>query len=356
MEIKDMSMSDIEKRSLEIEEELNKEDADVEKLEAEVEELEEKKEEIEKEAEAKNEEVSEVIANDEVVEEIGKEEVRKMEVRKQDLYEALAEVIKGKATEEQRTLLTTNVENGTVSISNIVDDFVWTDWNNSPILSRVRKSYVKGNYAVQAETNATGATIHTEGTKAPTEEQLTLTTIEFIGQYFKKWIRVSDSVLALRGEAFLNYLLDEFGYQLALAIENAIVAEIATSALSAKVTHAIDADAVLAGFTALSDQAQNPVVIMSKATYATLRGLRATTGQRLEDVFEGLEVLFNNTVEGVLVGDLDGVIVNFPDGEDFKFIVDDRSLAESDLVKIVGKVMASAHLVRPNGFAVVKAE
>jgi hypothetical protein len=68
-----------------------------------------------------------------------------------------------------------------------------------------------------------------------------------------------------------------------------------------------------------------------------------------------MEVLFNSTVTGMLVGDLDGVVANFPEGEDFKFIIDTNSLAEQDLVKIVGKVMADIHLVRPNGFVKVTA-
>ena len=45
-----------------------------------------------------------------------------------------------------------------------------------------------------------------------------------------------------------------------------------------------------------------------------------------------------------------------PEGEDFKFIVDRNSLAEQDLVKIVGKILCDIHLVRPNGFAVVTEE
>jgi hypothetical protein len=112
----------------------------------------------------------------------------------------------------------------------------------------------------------------------------------------------------------------------------------------------------MAGFAQLSDEATNPVVIISKATYAAIMNERATTGAKIEDPFNGFEVLFNNTVTGLLVGDLDGVVANFPEGEDFKFIVDDTSLAEQDLVKIVGKILADIHLVRPNGFAVVTAE
>ena len=51
METQDMLIEDIEKRSLEIEEELCKDAADVDSLEAEVKELEERKAQIVKEAE-----------------------------------------------------------------------------------------------------------------------------------------------------------------------------------------------------------------------------------------------------------------------------------------------------------------
>lgn len=279
------------------------------------------------------------------------------EVRKNEMLDALAEYIKGNATEEQRALLTTGVTGGTVKVSNIVDDFIWTDWDKSPILSRIRKVYVKGNYSVGYEASATGAVKHTEGDmENPAEEVLTLAYINFVEQYFKKWITVSDTVLALKGRAFLDYLMDEFGHQIAIALENAVVAEIIASSLSAKVTNPIDNTAAMAGFAALSDEATNPVVIISKANYAAIMNARATTGAKIEDPFNGMEVLFNRTVTGMLVGDLDGVVANFPEGEDFKFIIDETSLAEHDMVKIVGKILGDIHLVRPNGFAVVTPE
>lgn len=358
MEVKEMSMSDIETRSLEIEEELVKDDADIESLTAEVQQLEERKVEIEKEAEDREKIIEEVISEKTEIEGIEKEEVRKKmdakELRNTKEYiDAYAEYIKGNE-KELRTLLTENAEeDGTIAVPTYVEDKIWTDWDKSPILSRVRKTFVKGNYKVGYEASATGAVLHKEGADAPDEEELVIAYIEFVADYYKKWIKVSDNVLALRGQAFLDYLFDEFGHQMAIALENAIVAEIATSNLSAKVNHELDGDAVLAGLAKLSDEALNPVAIMSKSTYATIKAIRTTAGARIEDAFEGLEVLFNNTVSGILVGDLDGVIVNFPDGMDFKYIVDDRSLAEYDLVKIVGKIMAAMHLVRPNGFAVV---
>ena len=360
MEIKEMQMDDIQKRMAEIENEIVTDGADLEALNAEVDELNERAAAITARANSEKELRAKVAGmNFKPVEVIEEKEERKENMEKENraaLVDALAEFIKGRATAEQRAmLLTTNATNGTVKVSDIVDDYIWTDWDKSPILSRVRKVYVKGNYSVGYEVSATGAVEHTEGANAPAEETLTLAYIEFVAKYFKKWIRVSDTVLALKGQAFMDYLFDEFGHQLAVALENAVVAEIEASDLSAKVTNPIDNTAVMAAFAQLSDEAANPVVIISKTNYAAIMNARATTGAKIEDPFNGFEVLFNNTVTGMLVGDLDGVVANFPEGEDFKFIVDENSLAEQDLVKIVGKILASIHLVRPNGFAVVTA-
>lgn len=358
MDFKTMETAALEERRAAIITEMETEGADLDALKDEARAI---LEEIEnRRAEAKEKaEVREKVANGagEVIKTFDEEKnTMTVEERKTEMIDALAEYIKGRATAEQRALLlTTDATGGTVKVSNIVDDFIWTDWDKSPILSRIRKVYVQGNYSVGYEASATGAVKHTEGGNAPTEETLTLAYINFVAQYYKKWIRVSDRVLALKGKAFLDYLFDEFGHQLAVALENAVVAEIAASSLSAKVTNPIDNTAAMAGFAALSDEAANPVVIISKTNYAAIMNARATTGAKIEDPFNGFEVLFNNTVAGMLVGDLDGVIANFPEGEDFKFIVDETSLAEQDLVKIVGKILCDIHLVRPNGFAVVSA-
>ena len=358
MEIKEMQMADIEKRSLEIEEEMNKEDADIDSLTAEVEELEKRKAQILAEVEQRKQEMADALKTAKEVEVVPTEE-RKNTMDKEfrnskEYIDAFAELVKGD-DREMRKLLSEHAE-GTVEIPEYVSDRVRTDWANLPILSRVRQVFIKGDYTVQYEQSATGAVKHTEGDEtAPAEETLVLGSVKFISEYYKKWIKVSDTVLALRGEAFLDYLLSEFEHQIGLALENAIVAEIAQSSLSAKVTNPIDNTAVMAGFARLSDEAQNPVVIISKANYAAIMNARATTGAKIEDPFNGMEVLFNNTVAGLLVGDLNGVEINFPDGYDFKYIIDENTYAEHDLVKIVGKVLASMHLVQPNGFAVVTA-
>ncbi len=360
MEIKEMNMEQVEARMDEIRGLIDSEDADIDALTAETDALIEQRNLLIKKADEKRSLLDKVAKSN--IEPIAKVEEKKemeevIETRKAEMLDALAEYIKGNATPEQRSLLTTNATNGQVKVSDIVDDFIWTDWEKSDILSRIRKVYVQGNYSVGYEASATPATKHVEGDDStlPTEEVLTLNYIEFVAQYYKKWITVSDSVLALKGEAFMRYLMDEFGHQLAMALEKAVITEIQTSTLTAKVTGAIDNTAVMKAFAVLSDEAANPVVIINKTNYAAIMNARATTGAKIEDPFNGFTVLFNSNVTGLLLGDLDGVVANFPEGEDFKFIIDDKSLAEKDMVKIVGKILADIHLVRPNGFASVTA-
>lgn len=364
MEINAMDLEQVETRLAEVKELLHTDGADLDALESEIRSLKERKAEINADIERRKAEVNEVINTAVEIKSFEKEEVRKtMEIKElrntKEYIDAYAEYIKG--NEKQiRQLITENagesVQGNRIAVPTYVEDRIWTNWGNTPILSRIRKVFVEGNYKVGYEALATPASIHEEGTNPPIEEQLTINYVEFISKYIKKWIKVSDNVMTLKGQAFIDYLFDEFGHQMALALENMIVAELQSSTLTESVTHALDGDAVLYGLGALSDEATNPVAIMSKDTYVAIKSIRTTAGARIEDPFEGLDVLFNNSVTGVLVGDLDGVVANFPEGMDFKYIVDDKSLAEYDLIKIVGKILVSVHLVRPNGFALVQPE
>lgn len=362
MDIKDMDIEQVETRLAEIDGLLGNDDADLQALETEIRSLKERKQMLNEEIEQRKAEVNEVLTDAKEVESFEKEEVRKkMDIKElrnsQEYINAYAEYIKGNE-KKIRMLITENagetVQGNRIAVPTYVENRIWTDWDNSPILSRIRKVYVQGNYKVGYEASATGAVKHLEGTDAPAEEQLVINYIDFIAEYVKKHIKVSDKVMALTGQYFIDYLFDEFGHQIAVELEKEIVEELEASTLTAKVTHALDGDAVLYGLGALSDEATNPVVIMSKATYVAIKSIRTTAGSRIEDPFEGLEVLFNSNATGVLVGDLDGVVANFPEGMEFKYIIDEKQYAEQDLVKIVAKILVAMHLVRPNGFALVK--
>ena len=100
----------------------------------------------------------------------------------------------------------------------------------------------------------------------------------------------------------------------------------------------------------LSDEATRPVIVMNKSTWAAFKAVQYA-GQFNVDPFEGLTVIFDNTLKTptaaasgetwMIVGDPAAVQVNFPNGDDVRIKYDDTSLAEKDLIKIVGRMYAA---------------
>ena len=77
---------------------------------------------------------------------------------------------------------------GQLPVPVLVDQTVRTAWENDQILSRVTKTYFKGNLKVTFERAGDVAYEHLEGTTAPTEESLTLGIVTMIPKNIKKWI------------------------------------------------------------------------------------------------------------------------------------------------------------------------
>lgn len=292
-----------------------------------------------------------------------------LEVRSTQKYiDAFARYIKSGKDEEVRSLLTENVSGGTLPVPTIVDGFVKTAWDREQIMSRVRKTYLKGNVKVGFEISATGAVVHTEGAAAPDEETLTLGIVTMTPSNIKKWITISDEALDLNGEAFLQYIYDELTYQIAKKAADILVGMIATSPTVSTATApaqpvlkaGIAQDTIVTALGNLSDEAANPVIIMNKATYAAFKSAQYL-GNFDADIFEGIEVLFNNSLPVysaaseddvyAIVGDLGyGAQANLPNGDTISFVYDGLSLAEADLVKIVGREYIGLGVVAVNAF------
>ena len=267
--------------------------------------------------------------------------------------------------DECRSLLTVNAS-GQLPVPTIIDEIIRTAWDKSEILSRVRRTFVRGNLKVAFEKSATGANVHTEGTTAPTEEVLELGIVEMIPANIKKWITISDEAVAMGGERLLRYIYDEITYQIVTKkLTDLVVGDIAaapttatsSAASAAAITAAPGLTTVATAFANLSDEARNPVIIMNKLTYANFKAAQAA-GYYNADPFEGLPVLFNNSLPAydsasanavyMIVGDLNGVQVNYPEGDNVVIKYDELSLAEKDLVKVVGRQYA-AHAVTACG-------
>ena len=368
--IKEMTIEQIEERKTNIVAELDNEGADLNALEEEMRSL---NTEIEarKAEEAQKAEIRSAVASGEVGEVVKTivEEKRDMrtneEIRaSQEYVDAFARYLISENDAEVRSLLTTQVS-GSVPVPSIVDDIIRTAWEKDDILSRIKKTNIKGNLKVAFELSADGAYVHTEGTTAPTEESLSLGVVEMIPRNIKKWITVSDEAIAMGGEALVRYIYDELTHQIVKKLADLVVNDIKTapteatsSAASAAAISANPAVTTIAkAFANLSDEASDPVIIMNKLTYANFVAAQAA-GNFAFDPFMGLPVLFNNSLPAydsasnnavyAIVGDLKGAQLNYPEGEGIVLKYDDLTQAEKDLVKIVGRQYV-AHAVTACG-------
>ena len=380
MNFKDKTADELIERRSAIATEIEAPDADLDALEEEARsinaELETRKVE-----EAKRNEIREAVANGagETIEEIKEErEIKPMtieEIRNSKEYvDAFANYIKTGKDEEVRALLSTNATNSGayVPVPSIVEGRIRTAWEKLGLMDAVRKTYVKGNLKVGFELSADGALIHNEGAAANNEEALTLGVVELKPVSIKKWITISDEAMDMTGEEFLYYIYDEITYRIAKKAQEELLAKItaaSTSATSTAVSVAmVDDGAPSVGIVAecmgkLSDEAANPVIVMNKGTWSQFKAAQYAASYAV-DPFEGLPVYFDSTIPvysstattGVwmIVGDFErGAQANFPAGEEIGLKFDDLSLAEKDLVKIVGREYVGLGLVSDKCFCKV---
>lgn len=377
-EIKNLTGEQLEVRMAEIQS-LNPESVDADDLEKEVSAIENRKAEL-IEAEENRKLQAEKIACGELqteVKEERKEEtvMTNLEIRKSTEYiNAFANYIKTEKDAECRALLTENVE-GMVPVPVFIEELIKTAWERDGVMSRVRKSFIRGNLRIGFEVSATGAEIHIEGTPAPEEEQIVIGVINLIPESIKKWITISDEAMDMGGEAFLRYIYDEITYQITRKASDILInlildapTETTTEAIgvseiqSDEITQALIVEAL----GTLSDYARNPVIIMNRATYAAFKAVQYA-GQFNTDIFEGLDIVFSDSLPSfaeaaagetyAIVGDLGrGALANFPNGQEVRIKYDDLSLAELDLVKIVGREYVALGIVAPRAFTRIAKE
>ena len=370
MELKEMTVEELEARKAAIATEVDAPEANLDDLEAEARSINAELEER-KAAEAKRVEVRKAVAEGagEVIRKFEKEErkneMNNMEVRNSQQYiEAYANYVKTGDDAECRALLTDNVNSGVVPVPEFVYGIVAKRLEESKILSRVRRMNAGGNVKVGFEISAPAAGIHTEGGDPMAEEQLVLGIVTLVAQTFKKWVSISDEALdTMSGRAYLEYIYDEVARGIIKARENAVVAAIlaapqvatATAPAVAKtgtaagsITDFVDARALL------SSAASDLVIICTPAQYASYKGLQMSATYAV-DPFDGLPVLFSDAATVPIIGDLSGVLENLPKGDSIEFKYDDRTRMKQDLVDILGRQPSAIGVVGNLYFAKVSA-
>lgn len=376
MNIEEMNMDQVEARIAEIGVEAETaEEAKLDSLAEERDALEARKNAILAEIENRKADIANVVNGNatEIIEENIIEEKHKMsieEIRSSKEYvDAFANYIKTDRDDEVRALLSTNATaaTGYVPVPTIVEDRIRTAWQKLGLMDLVKKTYIKGNLQVGFEYSATDAVVHAEGAAAPTEEELVLGIISLTASSLKKWITISDEALDQSSESFLNYVYDELTYRIAkLAQENiiALIESAPTTATTSAVSVTELAGSPSLGIVAeaisnLSDECANPVIVMNKLTWAAFKEAQYAAGYAV-DPFEGLPVFFDNSMAEydsssndawMIVGDFGvGAQANFPNGDEITIKYDNLSLAEMDLVKLVGREFVALGLVSDKCF------
>ena len=370
-------VEEIEARKAEILAEVDQEGADVAALETEVRGLNAELEAIKAEAEKRQAIRDAVSAGAGNVIKTFEMEERKMEntveIRNSAEYiNAYANYIKTGKDAECRALLSTNATaaTGYVPVPDLVDARVRTAWERSEVMALVRKTYLKGNVKVGFELSATGAVVHSEGDDAPDEEVITLGIVTMVPQSIKKWVTVSDEALDLSGEEFLAYIYDELTYRIAKKAESELINIIkalpatatATSVSATSITAAPAQDTIAR---AIGSVIGNQLtIVMNRSTWAVFKAAQYA-GNFNTDPFEGLRVVFTEALPAyasasatnvyAIVGDFfEGAQANFPNGDQIGIKVDNLSLAESDLVKFVGREFVGLGAVADKRFALLK--
>ncbi len=380
---------EIEARKMEIREEVEttEDETKLDELNEEVETLNEELEEINEQEQ--NEDIGEQLENNEVVaEEVSiEEEERKnggiqMETRNTKEYiNAFAEYLKTEDDSECRALITTGGyatgNSATVEVPDMVYDIVKTAWEREELISLVRRISVKGNLKVQFEVSGDDAVVHTEGNGAVSEESLVLGVVQLTPVSIKKWISVSDEVLDMRGEDFLNYIYDELTYRIAKKCADTLVNTIKSlpqslsangsgvydTVSAAKISGDINLGTIINAVSQLSDEARDITIVMNKATYASFKAVQLAANYA-QDIFDGHRVVFNNSLPAyssatagqvyAIVGDFNqGALINFPNGEGIDIKYDDKTAMEYDLVRILGREYVGINAVADKAFALI---
>lgn len=370
MDIKTMTAEELMERRAAIALEVDAEDADLDALETEARSINDELTSRKAEWDAHQAELDKIaqMTGEPIVEEpktMTKEEVR----ASKEYVNAFVNYLKTEDPTECRALLSDNVSTGGVPIPKYVEDKIRTAWDRVELMGLVKKTYIKGNLNVGFELSADPAYLHTEGSAANTEEALTFGLVDLTAKSIKKYIKISDEAIDLKGEAFLDYIYDELTYRIAKKAQEELIGKI--TALTASATTQAVGVGVVKGTPSigviaqaigeLSDEAQNPVIVMNKGSWAKFKAAQYA-GQFNVDPFEGCKVYFDSSLPTyvttgtanstwAIVGDFaNGAQANFPNGDDITIKYDDKSEAEKDLVKIVGREYIGLGAVADHAF------
>lgn len=360
---------------------------EAEKIDEEVEELEEQRKSLKAQEERMS--LTHNLSKS-VVEERTKEmEDNKVNVLATQEYNQLyADMIRGKTDEkevrnflESRALATTTTN---IPIPVVMDGYVETAWAEYGKFSRlVAETFEPAILKIPVETEATGAVWHDELGDAPTEETITLGQIILQPKMIKKWISLTDELMAMSANDFLKYIADELVYRVILALDEAIINRtdenglgvigIVGNANTSKVNAEIGFNVVNQAISNLVSFDDLTIAMNPSTFFNNFMGMVDTVGQPIFRIVQdnnqkpayylnGYRVEFTQALPAyadveagsayAVVGDFRrGYRLNYPQGKNVITLVDPYTLATQDLVRMIGRLYVAGNVVKPLHFA-----
>ena len=277
--------------------------------------------------------------------------------------------------------------NDNVPVPTLWQSYVETAWYNYGKFSRlVSKTYAQGYLAIPLEASATGAVVHTEGADAPIEEEIVLGLVEIKPANIKKWISLTDEIMALTADEFMRYIADELVYRVVLKLDEGIingavdsngkgVVGIVGNANTLTYTGAVSFNVCNEAIADLVTFDNLTVAMNPKTFFKNIMGLTDLQGRPIYNVahdnagkpqyyVNGLRVEFTQALPAydsatanavwAVIGDFRGYRLNLPEGDMVRTLIDPYSMARQDKVYMLGRLFAGGNVARMKHFVQIK--
>lgn len=274
-----------------------------------------------------------------------------------------------------------------VPIPEIMQGYVETAWYTYGKFSRlVSETFEPAIFKIPVEVSATGANWHDENGDAVTQEEITFGQIVLSPKMIKKYIALTDELMAMSADDFMRYIADELVYRVILALDEAIInrtdkngqgvigivnntltedvdVELGFNAINEAIaglvtfedlTIAMNPKTFFANFMGMTDQVGNPIfrVVHDNEN----RPQYYLSGHRVEftQALPAYDEAEDDEVYAVVGNFRRGYRLNYPQGRNVITLVDPYTLATEDVVRMIGRLYVAGNVVKPLHFAQLK--
>ncbi|MEG0093159.1 MAG: phage major capsid protein [Erysipelotrichaceae bacterium] len=293
---------------------------------------------------------------------------------------AFADYVKTGDEKELRSLTT---DTSGIPVPKILQNSIEKAWEKyGKIAGRAKKTSIKGVLTIPVEKSSSGANNRDEAGETD-EGSITLEEVVLRAMFTEKKMSLTDEVMALAADEFLEYIADDIVQKVLVEQEKQIVSRtneggkgiigIVGNKLTKVIKSALDFNVVNRAVAKLCDEVDEVIVIMNRTTfYDNIMGLTDTTGKPIYQILtdnqgkpqhfvNGLAVEFNSSLPAydeciedkpyMAVGDMSGYRLNYPEGSDnVKTLVDPYTKSDNGIVKLKGKLLTAGNVVKPGHF------